>query len=232
MKRFLTLAFAFLFFSPVFAAKEKQPDADLLLARVRYSTTLQKDQKYEGTLTKKKTKLPFGIELKQGSIYFSYSDDNKNWKTFELRFKEKGQELYTYENGKKVKFNAKRYSETIGGTDVTLEDLSLRFLYWPHGTIRPQSHANTVKGRDCYIVDIPNPSPGSGAYASIRTWIDKENGALWQIDAFDALGKHLKRFTITSVQQKGDTWFLKQMKIDVKNPETGKVIASNYIFLK
>lgn len=233
MKRFLFTLLGGLVLSPVFAAPEnKAPAADQILASVRNATSRQSDQKLEGNVTKKKEKIPFGIELKKGRIYFSYSDDNSStWKTFELRFKEKGQELFTYVDGKSSKFTAKRYQETIGNTDITFEDLSLRFLYWPNGKVLPESRTSYAKGRLCYVLDLPNPSPGTGMYAWIRVWVDKENGALWIIDAFNEKAQKLKRFSIESVKEKEGNWFFKQMKIFVHNPDTGKVSSVNYIDL-
>lgn len=233
MKRFFLPFLGLLCLSPAFSAPEKgMPSADQILSSIRTSTTKQRDQKLEGNVTKKSVKIPFGIELKKGRIYFSYSEDGSTWKTFELRFREKGQELFTYENNKATKFTAKRYQETLGGTDITFEDLSLRFLYWPNGKVLPQDRTSFVKGRDCYVLDLPNPTPGSGLYAWIRAWVDKENGALWKIQAYNDKGQLLKRFSIVSVKENEGSWFFKQMRIEICNPSNPKKItAINYIDL-
>lgn len=231
-------SFFFVFLSSLFmisvGAEEAKapPSADALLARVRHATTMTKDQMMKGVIRKNKTKVPFGIQLAKGNICFNFSPDGTQWQTFDLKFKEAGQELYTVENGKAIRFSPSRYGESLAGTDVTFEDLSLRFLYWPQGTILPHDHTAFIKGRKCYIVDVPNPVLGSGSYAWIRAWIDVEMGALWQIDAFDAQGKHLKRFSITSVQKTDESWFFKQMRIEVRDKDNPKkTIAVNYIEL-
>ncbi len=233
MKRLFFTAFACCLAASALADDPRQDmTADRLLAGVRYATANQKDLSINGRVRKNSTKVPFGIHLKDGNIYFSYSQDGSKWDTFELRFKQKAQELYTYENGKPKKFTSKRYGETIPGTDITFEDLSLRFLYWPNGQILPQDHTSFIKGRKCYVVNLPNPAPGNGAYAWIRAWIDEESGALMQIDAFDEKGRHLKRFTITSVMKTQDTWFFKQMRIERRNPDNPKkVLGVDYIEL-
>lgn len=230
MKTFLLTALCALSCFASFSAEEKPPTADELLAGVRYSTAYQKNQKVNGHLRKKSEKIPFGIEIKDGNIFFNYALDGSQWTTFELKFKEKGQELYTYENGKSKKFETNRYGERIGNTDISFEDLSFRFLYWPNGKILPHDHTAFIKGRRCYIVDVPNPNPKSGQYAFIRVWIDTEQNVLWQIDAFNAEGKHLKRFSITSVMKTDNSWFFKQMRIETRDPNNPKKTTGvNYI---
>lgn len=233
MKRLLAYMSVVLMGVSTLVAEERVPTADELLAGARYAATMQKNQKINGTLRKKSDKIPFGIELKDGDIFFNYSVDGSDWRTFQLKFKEAGQELYTYEAGKSKKFESKRYGERIGNTDVTFEDLSFRFLYWPKGQVLPQDRTSFVKGRKCYVVNLPNPKPGDGEYAWIRVWIDAENGAMWQIDAFNADGKLLKRFAITSVMKSKDTWFFKQMRVETRDPNNQqKVLAVNYIELE
>lgn len=236
MRRLSLFTLAFLLSLPLGAVPETQKmTADQLMARVRYSSANQKEQKLDGTLSGPKIKkIPFGMEIKGKKIYFSFSDDDKKtWKTFELRLNQRGQELYTYENNKGTRFGANRYTENIAGTSITYEDLSLRFLYWPNGTIHQQSQAAVVKGRKCHIVDLPNPDQKIGAYGTIRVWIDQENGAFWQIHAFSKEGKLLKTFNIDEIMKTDDTWFFKRMIVKVMNPDNPKkAIATNYIDLK
>lgn len=233
MKRLFLLALSAVLIMPAFSAEKNDLTADKILAQVRYATKLQKDQTINGKIRNKSMEIPFGIQLKSANICFNYSEDGQNWKTFELRFKQKGQELFSYENGKTTPFPVKRYNEKINGSDITFEDLSFRFLYWPGGKILPEDRTSYIKGQKCFVLDLPNPSPGTGEYAWIRAWVGEETGALWQIDAFDQKGRHLKRFTITSVMKTKDTWFFEQMRVELRDPDNPKKTRGvNYIELK
>ena len=220
--------------APAASPEETKLSADEILARVRQARKLAKDQKVEGFMRKNSTKVPFGMEMKQGNICFNFSPDGQNWKTFDLKFKENGQELLGYDaQGKVQKFNPSTYSEKIADTDISFDDLSMRFLYWQQGRVLPQDRTSFIKGRKCHVLDLPNPDPSLGEYAFIRAWIDCEMGALWQIDAFDAKGTHLKRFSITSVTKTDEAWFFKQMRIELRDPQNPKKTRSvNYIELK
>ena len=89
------------------------------------------------------------------------------------------QEILSWKNGRAAVLPVAQYSVPIAGTDVTYEDLSMRYLYWPAAKVVRDDAASTVKGRDCWIIRIPNPNPKVGQYAWVRVWIDKENGAMW-----------------------------------------------------
>ena len=86
-------------------------------------------------------------------------------------------------------------------------------------------------GRDCWIVQIPNPNSGVGQYAWVRVWIDKENGAMWQVDGIDRRGELAKRFMIDSVMKlKDGSWFFKRMKVEVRDPSNPRrTVSVSYI---
>ena len=97
--------------------------------------------------------------------------------------------------------------------------------------VPPRYAASTVKGRDCWIVQIPNPNPKVGQYAWVRVWIDKENGAMWQVDGIDRRGELAKRFMIDSVMKlKDGSWFFKRMKVEVRDPSNPRrTVSVSYI---
>lgn len=222
----MTLAAAVCCFS---AAAQAPNSADDLLRDMRAMMVSQGNRDVLGTIRKGSLKIPFSLSARGQTIVFQYKQNNA-WQRFDVRIGDNRADLLLVNNGKAVVMAPSSYAQSIAGTDVTYEDLSLRFLYWKGGTILPDSADSRIKGRDCFIVQVPNPTPGVGQFATVRMWVDKENGTVWQVDGYGADGKLRKRFTITSIQRLSDgTWFFKQMKMEVRNPQTGRTIALDFL---
>ncbi len=207
------------------------PQADEILEAVRKSTVSQGERDVMGQIRKGRSKTPFSISARGNTLVFQYNQDN-TWRRFDVRIKDKAADLLVVDgSGRAVQMPAKQYGSKIGTTDVSYEDLSLRFLYWKGGKVLDNTSDSRIKGRDCYIVEVANPTPNSGQFAWVRIWIDKENGTTWQIDGHGKDGLLKKRFGITSVQRLSDgTWFFKQMKLEIRDPKNAKrTIAVNYL---
>ncbi len=211
-------------------AMAEGPSADDILASMRQMTVSQGERDVAGTIRKQKTKIPFSLSSRGDTIVYQYKAGGA-WNRFDVRMKSRNAELILVKNNKAQVMAAGNYSQPIAGTDVCYEDLSLRFLYWKGGRLVDDPANSRIKGRDCYIVEVPNPQPGVGQYSWVRLWVDKENGTSWQIDGYGKDGKLRKRFTITSVQKLSDgTWFFKQMKLEVRNPQNpSRTIALDYL---
>ena len=209
---------------------DEAPSADELLRSMREMMPNQGNKDVLGTIRKGKLRVPFSISSREETIVFQYKQADA-WKRFDVRIGDSKADLMLVEGGKAVVMAPSSYAQTIADTDVTYEDLSLRFLYWKGGVILPDSADSRIMGRDCYIVQVPNPTPSVGQFATVRMWVDKENGTVWQVDGYGRDGKLKKRFTITSVQRLSDgTWFFKQMKMQVRSPENDKrTIALDYL---
>lgn len=227
MRKFLYVVLGLLIVSVGNAAPG---EADELLREMRTALTSQGSRDVLGSIRKGSTRVPFSLSARGDTIAFQYKQGDA-WKRFDVHIGSKEVRLMLVNNGKAVVMSPANYSQNIAGTDVTYEDLSLRFLYWKGGTILPDSADSRIKGRDCFIVQAANPSPGVGQFATVRMWIDKENGTVWQVDGYGADGKLRKRFSITSVQRLSDgSWFFKQMKMEVRNPQNDRrTIALDYL---
>lgn len=213
-----------------FAQADEVPAADELLRAMREMTVSQGSRDVMGNIRKNRTKIPFSLSARGETIVFQYKDADA-WKRFDVRIRERNADLLLVDGKNAQVMPPTHYSRTIAGTDVCYEDLSLRFLYWKGGKVMQNTADSRIKGRDCYIVEIPNPQPSTGQFAWVRLWVDKENGTTWQIDGYGADGKLRKRFTITSVQRLSDgSWFFKQMKLEVRNPQNpDRTMALNYL---
>ncbi len=230
MKRFsLVCALALACLLP--AAYAEEPQADDLLAAMRDMAVSQGERDVAGTIRKKRTKIPFSLSSRGETLVYQYKL-GEAWQRFDVRMRSEAVELCLVKDGNKAEVMAPaNYAQPIAGTDVSYEDLSMRFLYWKGGQLVNDPANARIKGRDCYIVQVPNPDPKVGQYAWVRIWVDKENGTSWQIDGYGADGKLKKRFSITSVQKLSDgTWFFKQMKLEVRDPQNpNRTIALNYL---
>lgn len=231
MKNWKSILLAAMMLVPVHAQEaEATPTADELLADMRAMTVSQGNKDVAGRIRKAKLKIPFSLSVRGDTLAFQYKE-GEAWKRFDVRIKEKNVDIVQVEKGKARVLAPAQYSQNIAGTDVCYEDLSLRFLYWKGGKLINDNSSARIKGRDCYIVEVKNPTPGVGQFAWVRMWVDKENGTTWQIDGYGADGKLKKRFSITSVQRLSDgTWFFKQMKLEVRNPQNpNRTIALDYL---
>lgn len=76
-------------------------------------------------------KIPIEIFLKGKDIQFQFYE-NKAWRVFHLRLNDDHNDLFEIIDGKTVDFPRAKLTESIAGTDLTYEDLALRFFYWPN----------------------------------------------------------------------------------------------------
>jgi negative regulator of sigma E activity len=116
----------------------------------------------------------------------------------------------------------------VRGTAVTYEDLALKFLYWPDARILGEE---AVRSRRCWKLELQAPSRDS-QYSSVTLWVDKNSGALMEMEGFDWNGRLMKRFEVISAQKIDGRWFLKQMRIEELQPSTGKVQSRTYLEIK
>lgn len=231
MKNWKMILMAAAMLLPVHAQEmEVEPTADDVLAAMREMTVSQGSKDVAGRIRKAKLKVPFSLSVRGETLAFQYKE-GEVWKRFDVRINEKNVDIMQVENGKAKVLPPAQYVQNLAGTDVCYEDLSLRFLYWKGGQMVDAGADSRIKGRDCYVVQVPNPNPAVGQFAWVRMWVDKENGTTWQIDGYGKDGKLKKRFSITSVQRLSDgTWFFKQMKLEVRNPENpNRTIALDYL---
>lgn len=229
LRTFAVAAVMGIFVSAPLSAQNAAPKADDLLRQVRQGVTAESNKDMKGQIRKRNLKVPFSMSLRGDLIVFQYLVNNQ-WQRFDLQFKNSALDIRIQQSGKMVKLSEKSSADSIGGTDVSYDDLSMRFLYWTKGKILPQDSNSVVKGRTCWVVEVRNPSASTGQYAWMRIWIGQEDGALWQIDGYDRKGALIKRFILNSITKlKDGSWFFKQMKLEVRDPNTGRVVSTSYI---
>jgi Outer membrane lipoprotein-sorting protein len=206
-------------------AEEPEPEAEDIQNLVKMSYVRQ-DNKFKGKLRNDAngTEVPFRLTMLDKTIRFSFDAPAQ---IINLDINDKAYRLYETVKGSKATVPAKKYSEAIRGTDVTYEDLSLRFLYWPN-PVRLENE--TVKHRACWKLRMINPD-ASGAYSTAFIWVDKKSGALMKMEGYDREGKKIKAYEVVSGMKVENGWMLKELRVETYSASTAKRVGITYMEL-
>lgn len=172
-------------------AQEASPDAGQLLKRVRQGATLQENKDIKGQIRKRSVKIPFSMSLRGNLIAFQYQLNNV-WNRFDLKFKDRGQEILSWKDGKAGVLPVAQYTVPIAGTDVTYEDLSMRYLYWPQAKIVRDDAASTVKGGIAGLSRYRILIPGWGNMPGCASGLIRRTAPCGRWMALTAAGSWLK----------------------------------------
>jgi len=200
-------------------------NGDDVLKMVRYSYT-RINRSFKGQLRHDKKKIPYLLALRPQSITFRFGTPDQ---VIQLTT-DKGNLVLKESFGDKSKLEVVKpewYRSRIRGTDVTFDDISMRFLYWPNAKIIDKN-AKYLR-RNAWVVQVMNPS-GLGEYGSVRVWVDKGSGSMLKMEGYEPIeGRKIKEFKVQSVKKMGDIWMVDQMLIETLNPATGKRISRTYL---
>ncbi len=206
-----------------FAARaEDAPDAREILRTVRVAETAQ-DRALSGRLRTGAQKIPFKLTMRDGAVRWEFSDPPQ---TLVLRLGENASSLEEITPDGKGKLAAARFDDAVRGSDITYEDLALRFLYWPNATVEGEQ---TIMLTKCWQLVVA-PGASASTYSRVRVWVAKESGALLKCEAFGRDGKLARLFRVVSGQKTKDgLWILKQMRIESATPKRGGDQTPTYL---
>ena len=127
-------------------------NGDDVLKLVRYSYT-KINRSFKGQLRHEKKKIPYLLALRPQSITFRFGSPDQV-----IQLTTENNKLTLKESfGDKSKLEVVKpewYRSRIRGTDVTFDDISMRFLYWPGGVV---TGSEKIKGQDCWNIRLNNP---------------------------------------------------------------------------
>ena len=103
----------------------------------------------------------------------------------QVHYNEDNSQLEESTAGATEKLTPSNFDKKILGTDLSYEDLALRFVYWSRATITGDDNIRT---RDAWKLTLNAPTHRT-EYSSVNLWVDKESGALLQAEAYDWQGK-------------------------------------------
>jgi hypothetical protein len=187
-------------------AVQAAPDAREILRSVRLNQSSE-NRTLIGRLRTGPTSIPFRMVIDGPVIRYDFS---KPPQALQLRLGENSSTLEEFTGGERSKVTPAKYDTLVRGTDISYEDLSMRFLYWPVARVEGEDRMLT---RACWVVSV-QPGRGDSQYSRVKLWIEKNSGALLQAEAFDSAGKFARRFKVISGQRVDGAWFLKQMRIE------------------
>ena len=179
-----------------------------------------------GKLRNDETGDAFPFKLVADGTTVRYEFAGKTPTVVQVVYDQDGSQLQESSGGSTEKLSPGNFDKTVLGTDMTYEDLALRFVYWPKATLLG---GDSVRTRSAWKVRVDSPTRRT-EYSSVNLLVDKESGALLAADAFDWNGKLIKQFEVISGQKLGDgKWYLKQMRIESLDPATGKTKTRSYL---
>lgn len=200
------------------------PDGDEVLKLVRMSQALQDLHRLQGRLRVNETgeKIPLELTMADNVIRFLLREPNE---IINLDLKDNGTKLSRVVAGGRVEMPMSLYSDRVRKTDINYEDLSMRFLYWPHAKVIGE---DTFSFQKCWQVRVTNPD-GRGPYGTVDVWVARSSGAMMKMEAYSPQGKKLKQFLVRKGQKFKGAYILKQMRVESFDPASGKVTGITYL---
>ena len=233
----ITIAAAVLPLCPRTQAQEKRAaavapgglTANQIVEKVHLSRALGRDPNerviFPGELTKGGKRVPFSIELSQSLIRFNFENPRQ---TINLDITEKSYRLKEVTAGSNKEVPAAMYSTGVRGTDLSYDDISMRYLYWPKKNYIGQE---TIRTRRCFVVDLYNPQR-LGDYYLVRIFVDEESGGLMRMMGYDWNGKLIKSCTVTEGMKVNGATVLRIMEVIRYVPGTKGVAGETSFELK
>ena len=186
---------------------QAEPTATEILQGVRLNQSSQ-HRVLQGQLRTENVRIPFRLILNGPEIRYEFSNPKQ---IIVLRMGEQGSRLDEITNEGSEKVTAARFDDLIRNSDISYEDLALRFLYWKNARIVGEEN---VGGFRCYKIEL-HPDRGSGSqYGTVWAWIGKNSGALAKAECYTPKGVLAVRFKVVSGRKLEDgTWIFKQISI-------------------
>jgi len=187
--------------------------AEEIMSSVRQVAAFQDEQDLSGVIRKGTAKTPISLFLRGKDIQFALKGGDER---FHLRLNENSQDLLEWTGKEYRPFPDAKIAAPIANTDVSYEDLALKFLYWPNPRIVGEEK---LEGQDCWRLHVANPDK-AGRYREISVWVTKNQRALMRVVGYGERpngGKGqppaIKQFEITEVMKVSKVFTVKTMKV-------------------
>lgn len=195
MKRQVNLFFGALALAMLLPVPARaEPNAQQILEGIRFRQS-QEHRALLGQLRTGDRVIPFRL-VAQGEV-IRYEFDNPR-------------QVLTIRLGQS-RLQGAEFSDHIAGTDISYEDVALRFLYWPNARLEGEDRVLT---RKTWRIRVSPGVSDKSQYSSVVVWVDQGSAALLRAEGFDRSGALARRFEVKSSQVIDGQWMLKQMRIE------------------
>lgn len=99
----------------------------------------------------------------------------------------------------------------FAGSDFSVADLRLGFLYWPRQKIIKKEFRRQCA---CLVLESTNPHPAAGGYRRVVSWIDEESLGIVEAHAYDSNNLELKYFYPKNLEKVNGQYQLESMVIE------------------
>jgi len=205
----------------VFSAQAQTPDPHALLEPVRMGA-FSGEADFSATLRSGSSSDPFRLEVRDGSVTYTFANPEEKMR---MEFSGEGSRLLRSTGDSFQPVARNDLGKPVRGTDITLEDLSLWFLYWRDAKYDGE---HQVGPRRTHKITLRAPR-GDTHYAAVNVWVDQETGTLMQMYAYNWEGAITKRFRVVSGQRIEGQWMLKEMRVESVDPGTKRVTSRSYL---
>src|SRR3954468_6365705 len=131
----------------VSGAPEPAPSAQEILRAVRLSQASQQ-QTLKGQLRSGPTKLPFRMVVSGPQVRYEFTAPAES---IVVQLGDKESRLSEVTKDGNVRVTGRQFADSVRGTDISYEDLSLRFLYWQKATVEKE---DSILMRKCWVVRV------------------------------------------------------------------------------
>ncbi len=104
----------------------------------------------------------------------------------------------------------------LAGSDFSLADLGMEYLHWP---VQRQLKGDMILGEPCYVLESSDPQ--GREIVRIKSYIDKEFGGPLVVEAYDARGRIVKKYSLHGSSFKKVNGHYHLEKMDISNKKTG-----------
>jgi hypothetical protein len=197
-------------------------NASQILEGARIAATLQQTDLH-GNLSKNGVRTPVHLYLRGKDIQLAF-DQGGATQRFHLRLGDGKYDLFDIaDDGKTTRFPNNKLTQPIAGSDMTYEDLSFRFFYWPDPIFEGE---DKIAGQPCYKIRLNKPKGDAGRYEVVYVWVHVKYGAFMQVRGHNKAGRLVKQFQVEDVMQIGNgVWTLRKMQISSHDPGTEERIG-------
>jgi len=201
------------------ARGEPMPSAREVMRLVR-ANEAGMNQRFSGRLTtsssRSKIVVPFQLTMREGTFVYQFVGGPPESLTLRLGENSSRLERSTG-TGKGQVVSGAKLDDPVRGTDITYEDLALKFLYWNNARVVGQE---TLLTRRCWVVQAQPSGRDDSQYDMVRLWVEKTGGLL-RAECYSG-GKIARRFDVRSVQRApGGGYVLKTLTVQSLNGPGG-----------